>query len=160
MVIVLERISPKLYDYWPLIRAQATTPAHLVAKGRPEDHDRQADEHDREQSQTGEHQVLPVGARPLPSKASVAVYANKPMAKGKPRKAKNPAVCGARSPASVRSSTHVGAILSIFRAAPTEQGGVERGQERTAPRLRKAISLAGTSRPSRTSGTGCSLTDP
>jgi hypothetical protein len=106
--IVLESISPKVYDHWPPIRAQATTPlrAPAAAEARPEDHDRQADEHDREQRQPDEHRVLPVGDRRPPVQGDRRRVHEQAQGEGQAQQGREyPSACGACSPASVRSST-------------------------------------------------------
>jgi hypothetical protein len=105
--IVLESISPKVYDHWPPIRAQATTPLRApAAEARPEDHDRQADEHDREQRQPDEHRVLPVGDRRPPVQGDRRRVHEQAQGEGQAQQGReNPSACGACSPASARSST-------------------------------------------------------
>src|ERR687894_855590 len=105
--IVFESISPKVYDHWPPIRAQATTPLRApAAEARPEDHDRQADEHDREQRQPDEHRVLPGGDRRPPVQGDRRRVHEQAQGEGQAQQGREyPSACGACSPASVRSST-------------------------------------------------------
>jgi len=91
-------------EIWPW----STFSEYLEAleQARPEDHDRQADEHDREQRQPGEHRVLPVGDRRPPVQGDRRRVHEQAQGEGQAQQGReNPSACGACSPASVRSST-------------------------------------------------------
>ena len=97
--IVLESISPKVYDHWPPIRARATTPfapppprrGQRTTTVRPTS----TIENSVNPASIGSCQSV-IGA--LPSRVTVAEYTSKPKAKGKPSRVERTQARAARAP--------------------------------------------------------------